>query len=125
VPAGTASFDDVKSFLGRAGGRIGTTLQAGALSIQPFLSASIWHEFEDANLTRYVCTLCAFSLNIATSRVGTYGQFGAGASAALANTGWLGYARVDYRTGDNIEGWSINGGLRYQFEAGNVVAARY
>jgi len=23
--------------------------------------------------------------------------------------------RADYRTGDNVEGWSVNGGLRYQF----------
>ena len=33
----------------------------------------------------------------------------------LLNTGWLGYARVDYRTGENIESVSGNIGLRYQF----------
>jgi opacity protein-like surface antigen len=31
------------------------------------------------------------------------------------NSAWIGYFRGDYRTGDNIEGWSVNGGLRYQF----------
>jgi opacity protein-like surface antigen len=31
------------------------------------------------------------------------------------DTGWVGYLRGDYRTGDNIEGWSVNGGVRYQF----------
>ncbi len=33
----------------------------------------------------------------------------------IANTGWLGYVRVDYRNGDRIEGWSGTGGIRYQF----------
>ena len=32
----------------------------------------------------------------------------------FANTGWLGFARVDYRTGDNIESLSGTAGLRYQ-----------
>jgi opacity protein-like surface antigen len=53
--------------------------------------------------------------SISTSRVGTYGQFGLGTAAVLGNTGWLGYARVDYRTGENIDGWNVNAGLRYQF----------
>src|SRR5262249_30661046 len=47
--------------------------------------------------------------------IGTYGQFTLGTAAVVGNTGWLGYGRVDYRTGDNIEGWSVNAGLRYQF----------
>ena len=47
--------------------------------------------------------------------VGTYGQFALGSAAAILNTGWLGYGRVDYRIGENVEGWSINAGLRYQF----------
>jgi opacity protein-like surface antigen len=47
--------------------------------------------------------------------IGTYGQFALGTAAILGNTGWLGYGRVDYRIGDNIESWSVNAGLRYQF----------
>jgi hypothetical protein len=41
----------------------------------------------------------------------------------LLNTGWLGYARVDFRTGDNIEGVSVNGGIRYQFTPEQLAAA--
>jgi opacity protein-like surface antigen len=40
----------------------------------------------------------------------------------LADTGWLGFARVDYRTGENIEGYSVSAGLRYQFENPGHVA---
>ena len=60
----------------------------------------------------------------AASRVGTFGQFGAGVSGQILNTGWLGYARADYRTGDNITGWDLTGGIRYQFSfAAPTVAA--
>jgi len=34
----------------------------------------------------------------------------------VLDTGWLGYLRVDYRKGDNIDGWGVNGGLRYQWQ---------
>ena len=50
-----------------------------------------------------------------TSRVGTYGQYSLGVAAQVVNTGWLGFARVDYRDGDNIQGWTGNAGIRYQF----------
>ena len=50
--------------------------------------------------------------------VGTYGQFALGTAAVLGNTGWLGYGRVDYRTGERIESWAVNAGLRYQFTPG-------
>jgi opacity protein-like surface antigen len=53
--------------------------------------------------------------SLTTDRVGTYGQFGIGTAAAIVNTGWLSYARVDYKVGENIEGWNVTGGLRYQF----------
>jgi opacity protein-like surface antigen len=52
---------------------------------------------------------------VSTASLGTYGQFGLGVAAQFADTGWVSYLRGDYRTGDNIEGWSLNGGLRYQF----------
>jgi opacity protein-like surface antigen len=41
----------------------------------------------------------------------------------LVNTAWMGYLRGDYRTGNNIEGWSINGGLRYQLVPDPVAGA--
>jgi len=33
----------------------------------------------------------------------------------MVNTGWLGFVRVDFRDGSNIDGWTGNAGLRYQF----------
>ena len=39
-----------------------------------------------------------------------------GISGQLANTGFLGFARADYRDGPDINGWDITGGIRYQFD---------
>ena len=53
--------------------------------------------------------------NLSSTNLGTYGQIGVGIAGQVVNTGWLGYIRADYRDGDNIEGYSVNGGIRYQF----------
>ena len=57
-----------------------------------------------------------------TTRVGTYGQYSLGLAAQVANTGWLGFVRVDYKNGDNIEGWTGNAGIRYQFTPEMIAA---
>jgi outer membrane immunogenic protein len=54
-------------------------------------------------------------MNLSSTRIGTFGQYSLGFAASVLNTGWLGYARVDYRNGENIEGLGVNAGLRYQF----------
>jgi Autotransporter beta-domain len=122
VPAGVYTFNAVDSTIGRLGVRVGTTVQNANIVWQPFVTASVWDEFASNATSSFVCTGCTFSLNMSDSRVGTFGQFGAGIAAQVLNTGWLGYARVDYRTGDNITGWDITGGLRYQFAWGAAAA---
>lgn len=128
---GTVTIEDIESVLGRFSLRVGTNFTSGGMAWQPFFTASVFHEFagdvnarsvtsgnNDPGCTPGVnCTvvLDGAVLNISTSRIGTYGQFGLGTAAAIINTGWLGYARVDYKTGEDIEGWNFNAGLRYQF----------
>jgi opacity protein-like surface antigen len=117
---GTLQFNTIDSLIGRAGLRFGTTLQSGNLIYQPFAAISVWHEFDnDIRSTYTVCSTCQgtapASANITTPNIGTYGQYSLGVNAQIANTGWLGYARVDYRNGDHIEGWAGTGGIRYQF----------
>ena len=45
---GTVQVDDIKSAIGRAGFRAGTTVGSGPWVWQPFVAASIWHEFGNA-----------------------------------------------------------------------------
>jgi opacity protein-like surface antigen len=122
--SGTLKINDIDSQLGRASIRIGTSYTSGNLALQPFASASVFHEFAGAVTSSFVsCPFCVFvgatpitnNIFTATSRVGTYGQFSLGLAGQVLNTGWVGFVRGDYRTGDHIEGWTANAGLRYNF----------
>jgi hypothetical protein len=121
---GTFKNGTVETLLGRVGARVGTSFAAGGLSVQPFLAASVWHDFADEAGSAFAFRRTdmpglggagAVTGNFITSGVGTYGQYSIGFAAVMPNTPWLGYARFDYRNGENIDGWSINGGIRYQF----------
>jgi len=131
---GKLQIDDIKSTLGRLSLRGGTSIASGNMIWQPFAIASVYHEFEGTVSSSFdsgpataqslgpVLASVAPAGRISSTTVGTYGQFGVGIAGQLVNTGLLGYVRADYRTGDNIEGYSVNGGVRYQFSPEPVVA---
>jgi hypothetical protein len=66
-----------------------------------------------SNFSAISAPLPTLSSTVSTSSLGTYGQFGLGVAMQTIDIGWVGYLRTDYRTGENVEGWSVNGGLRY------------
>jgi opacity protein-like surface antigen len=129
--ASNFSTAPIESEIGRLSLRAGTTITSGNMIWQPFGSVSVFHEFAD-NVTTTTSSFpnSAFVVNFpvsilgqnSTSRVGTYGQYSLGLAGQVANTGWLGFARVDYRNGSNIEGWTGNAGLRYQFTPDMIAA---
>jgi opacity protein-like surface antigen len=123
---GTVQIQEIESLLGRISLSTGTMFQSGGVTWQPFFTASLFHEFMGDVTTDISTSFVSLGGGVftgaddgtavsKTSRVGTYAQFALGTAAVLGNTGWLGYGRVDYRTGENIDGWSVNAGLRYQF----------
>jgi opacity protein-like surface antigen len=125
----------IESEIGRLSLRAGTTIASGNMIWQPFGSVSVFHEFA-GNVTSTAASLPngAFAFlgpftapitltgTNSTTRVGTYGQYSLGLAAQVANTGWLGFVRVDYRNGNNIEGWTGNAGVRYQFTPEMIAA---
>jgi len=137
--AGTVNVDDIQSLLGRVSVRIGTTFASNELVWQPFITGSVFHEFaDDATATSKIggpvnsatscgglpgCPSSGFYLNsyrnqilnTSTSRIGTYSQIGIGTATVFGNTGWLAYGRADYKTGENVEGFNFNAGLRYHW----------
>jgi opacity protein-like surface antigen len=121
---GALQFQDVESALGRASLTLGTSLPlaGGQVIAYPFVTASAFHEFE-GNVTASIAIagtpFISGSGSLTASSIGTYAQFGGGSAFELRDTGWLGFARVDYRTGENIQGYSVIGGLRYQLEGEN------
>jgi opacity protein-like surface antigen len=127
---GTISTNDIQSEIGRLSVRAGKTIESSNIVWQPFASASVFHEFAGNVVTNYTSqqngafltgipplanTPATFNQQTSTSRIGTYGQYSLGLAAQIVNTGWLGFVRVDYRNGDNINGWTGNAGIRYQF----------
>jgi opacity protein-like surface antigen len=121
---GLITTNDVESEIGRLSVRAGRTIETPNIIWQPFASASVFHEFAGNVITNYSSLPNGtfvfgvpgnFSQQTSTSRVGTYGQYSLGVAAQVVNTGWLGFVRVDYRNGENIEGWTGNAGIRYQF----------
>jgi len=122
VPPWVLTVNDIESTLGRLSVRVGTTVTSSNVVWQPFASASVLHEFQGgvtssltSNFSAIGVPLPTLSSTVSTSSLGTYGQFGLGVAAQIVDTGWVSYLRGDYRTGENVEGWSVNGGLRYQF----------
>ena len=127
---GTLRVSDINSTLGRISLRGGTTIASGNMIWQPFAIASLYHEFsgsvnstfDSGPFNNTVAVLAPgfgviprFTGNVSSTNIGTYGQIGVGVAAQVVNTGWLGYLRADFREGDNIHGYSLNGGIRYQF----------
>ncbi len=122
---GIVSIDDFESILGRASLRLGANVTQGIYTWQPFVSASVIHEFASAVNSKVTLVQGphdpAFPspdglvFNTSTDRFGTYGQIGLGSAIVVGNTGWLGYGRADVKVGENIQGMGFNVGLRYQW----------
>lgn len=128
--AGTIQTNDVISEIGRASLRVGKTIETPNVIWQPFGSVSVFHEFAGNVVSNFVSNnaqiiggpLVTYNQQTSTSRVGTYGQYSLGLAGQVANTGWLGFVRVDYRNGNNIDGWTGNAGIRYQFTPEMIAA---
>jgi opacity protein-like surface antigen len=107
--------------------RVGTSFNTSDWILQPFATVSGFREFQGNNSATLTSNFGAIGIggslngNLSATNIGDYGQFGLGAVAILPNTGWLAYVRADYRTGDHIDGWTMNGGIRYQLNPDHPV----
>ncbi|HEX4410152.1 MAG TPA: autotransporter domain-containing protein [Xanthobacteraceae bacterium] len=148
LPPTSVSFSDIQSWLVRAGIEVGTSFTAGNLVLEPFATASVWHEFAgnitasytapeffSGNALQHPLVPCgpgvaaypngcgnAVAGSISASRVGTYGQYSLGVFGEISDTPWLGYFRIDYKDGVNIEALGFNAGVRYQFDPAQQLA---
>jgi opacity protein-like surface antigen len=126
--SGTLAISDIDSLIGRVTLRVGRSFASGDMTWTPFGSASVFREFAPSVSSIFqTCADCAFinrgslsfpatlAVTTSTTRVGTFGQFSAGLAGQLTDSSWVGFVRGDYRIGQNIEGWTANAGLRYNF----------
>jgi opacity protein-like surface antigen len=127
APPATVSINNIYSALGRVSLRVGTSFNTSDWILQPFATVSGFREFQGNNSATLTSNFGAIGIggslngNLSATNIGDYGQFGLGAVAILPNTGWLAYVRADYRTGDHIDGWTMNGGIRYQLNPDHPV----
>jgi opacity protein-like surface antigen len=130
---GTTQLNDIMTTTGRLGVRFGEDIAWGNVIWQPFAAVSVWSDFgatitgnfaSCANLP--ILTNCAAegTGNFTAQGIGTYGQYSVGVVGQIVNTGWLGFARADFRDGERIEGWDATGGIRYQFTPELPVTAK-
>jgi len=127
---GTLDLNDIMSTTGRLGVTLGETFAWGNVIWQPFAAVSVWSDFGasisgnfSGNFsgsgcvpTPSICTLVSVqgAGNFMAQGIGNYGQYSVGVAGQIVNTGWLGFARFDFRDGDRLEGWDATGGIRYQ-----------
>jgi opacity protein-like surface antigen len=140
---GTLQLNDIESTTGRLGLRVGESFSAGNVVWTPFAAVSAWTDFGASIKGSYsTCGSptqggtaqqdCIFygsypaqiTSNFTAQGIGTYGQYSLGISGQIVNTGWLGFARVDFRDGDRLEGWDGTAGIRYQFSPDMLAAAK-
>lgn len=131
---GTVSVDQIDSLMGRLSITTGTRWSTGSIGWEAYLTGSVFHEFAgDVNVRSTLVdsgltgpggvSVDGATLRSSIGRIGTYYQIGLGTAAKFGDSGWLGYLRADYRTGENIESISGNLGLRYQFQPPRTAAA--
>jgi outer membrane autotransporter protein len=113
----TLTFNELKSTLARIGVRAGfTSVVNNTVALSPFVTGSVWHEFEQNAGGQFIATVPLTTVTtLTTDRVGTFYQAGAGVSAQVLGTGFLAFIRTDFRAGDKLDGASIHGGARYTF----------
>jgi outer membrane autotransporter protein len=115
IAPGTISFDTMQSMLVHAGARAGTTVVVSdKVAVQPFAALSAWRELAGTTAANF-SDGGGITDPANLSRAGAFYQAGLGVSAQVANTGLAGFVRGDLRFGDNLNGASVSGGLRYSF----------
>ena len=108
----------VQSDLGRVGVTVADAFATPYFVLVPNATASVWHEFAGPIPSLFTVSAPGefFTQNISDTRIGTFGQFSVGVTAQpVENPRWTAYVRADYRTGGNIYGATLTGGVRYQF----------
>ena len=116
-PSGTFQANPINSDLGRVGLRVGKAFSVSGIVVEPFVAASVWHEFADPNsatVTPVPAVPGAIPVSGTVTRVGTFGQYSLGFSSVITG-GLLIFARGDLRSGSSLTGNTITGGMRYSF----------
>ena len=109
----SVNFDDGTSVRGRLGLRAGRSYTADVMTFEPFVIASVWHEFEDSSQATLVSGGTLF--NLLDDLQGTWGEVSAGVNVFNVGMGASGFVKLDVVFGDDIQGAGGQAGVRYRW----------
>ncbi|GDM60757.1 autotransporter outer membrane protein [Escherichia coli] len=93
----TATIEATRSLQGEAGVNLGMNLEVKGVTVKPYLTAAVSHEFSDNNKVR-INNSYDFTNDIS----GTTGKYGAGVNAQLTPNAGV-WAEASYQKGSNVE----------------------
>lgn len=95
--------DTGDSLRGRLGLRVGTSWDSGNMIFEPFLTGSVWHEFEGDNEVELTS---GASTTVDDEIKGTWGEVGGGLNVFNSDNNISFFAKVDAQVGGDIDSWS-------------------
>ncbi len=109
-------IDPMASLMGRIGLDAGASFAlADRITVAPFVSGSLWHEFARPIRTQSSIGSPAQAFVAETDRTGTFGQLGAGLKLSHGDGALAGFVRGDLRFGEKTSGQALNAGIRLTF----------
>jgi hypothetical protein len=109
-------IDDSTSSRGRLGARAGFV--SGQWS--PYVYVDLWKEWGDDPSVEFSSPLsggwATTSASLDGDNFGTWVAFGGGFDVLDLGEGWSAFANADFRTNDDLWGWTGRGGFRYSFQ---------
>ena len=105
-------FDDETSVRGRLGLKVGTTFGGGeSLTVEPAVTASVWHEFGGDNGATITAGGATFDLSDSMDE--TWGEVSGMVTLYAQGSGISAFGKVDVLLGEDIEGLTGRGGVRF------------
>ncbi|MBX3584735.1 MAG: autotransporter outer membrane beta-barrel domain-containing protein [Rhizobiaceae bacterium] len=105
------AFNDGDSLRGRLGARLGKPIDRNGMTIDPYVEASIWNEFDGDYSAAFFSNGTGFVPGFDAE--GVYGEVAGGASFINTGNGWSGFARGAVQFGeDSALGLTGNLGVR-------------
>ena len=104
-------FDDETSVRGRLGLKVGTSFAGESLTVEPAVTASVWHEFGGDNGATITSGGATFDLSDSMDE--TWGEVSGMLTFFAPGSGISAFGKVDVVFGEDIEGFTGRGGVRF------------
>ncbi|QPQ55161.1 autotransporter outer membrane beta-barrel domain-containing protein [Allosphingosinicella flava] len=113
VSGATVGMSDGRTLRGRLGLRAGTSFDTGGTRIEASIMPSVWHYLHSESAV--AITGAGETVRIDDPRNKTYGEVSGIVNVFGASDRTSAFLKADYRFGDDLKGYGLRAGLRFQF----------